>query len=188
MISATALKNGTTFTKDGKLFIVVKYSHSKIGRGGANVKLSIRNLQTGGLTEMTLNSNSKVDEIATSKQKLQYLYADSDTASFMNPRSFDQVEIPTKVVGDQIQFIKEGENVNVVFWEGKPLSVEIPDKVVLEVSDTSPGVKGNSATNIFKSATLSNGLDIKVPLFIKNGDHVRVDTKTSGYVERVSIN
>lgn len=186
MISATDLKNGTKFLYEGKPYVVVKYTHSKIGRGGANVKVSVRNLESGNLSEKTFNSSNKFDEVTTIKKKMQYIYSDSGSGYFMDNNSFEQVEVPVSVLGDKIRFIKEGEEVSVLFWDGRALSVEIPPKVVLEVVETDPGVKGNSATNIYKPAKLSNGLELKVPLFIKVGDKVKVDTRTSEYVERVS--
>lgn len=169
---------------NGKPYVVVKYSHSKIGRGGANVKLSIRNLETGILEEKTMNSNTKVEEITTVKKSLQFLYSDSDTAAFMNPRDYSQIQIPVSVIGEQLKFVSEGENVTVLFWNDKTLNVEIPPKVSLKVVDTAPGVKGNSATNIYKPAKLENDMELKVPLFIKNGDKIVVDTRTSEYIER----
>jgi elongation factor P len=186
MISAKELKNGTTFLLGGKPYQVIKYTHTKIGRGGANVKVSVRNLQNGNLSEKTFVSSGKFDEITTKKSKMQFLYADADYATFMDERTYEQVEVPVVVLGDQLKFINDGDNVNVLFWDENALSVEIPPKVILEVTDTNPGVKGNSATNIYKPATLSNGLEVKVPLFIKKGDKVRVDTRTSEYVERVN--
>lgn len=186
MIEATELKNGTTFLLSGKPCKVVKYTHQKIGRGGANVKVSIRNLTTGALEEKTFNSSEKFEEISTIKNKLQYLYKDEKEAYFINSKTFEQISIPLSIVGDDIYFCKEGEEINVLFWGDKPLSVEIGPKVNLKVVDTMPGVKGNSATNIYKPAVLENGLKIKVPLFINNGDKIRVDTRSITYVERVN--
>lgn len=184
MITATDLKNGITFLLDDKPYKVVKYSHTKIGRGGATVRVSARNLETGELTEKTFNGGAKVDEVATSKSRMQYLYNDGERATFMDPSSYEQTEISVDILGDTIYFMKEGSEVDVLFWEGKALSVDIPPKVVLEVVQTDPGVKGNSATNVYKPAKLENGLEVKVPLFIKTGDKVRVDTRTSEYIER----
>jgi len=186
MISATDLKNGTTFLIDNRPYQVVKYSHSKIGRGGANVKVSVRNLETGKLSEKTFNSSNKFDDVTTIKKKMQYLFTDADTATFMDEATYEQIEVPYAVFGEKIKYINEGDNVNVLFLDDRVLSLEIPAKVVLEVAETNPGVKGNSATNIYKPAKLSNGLELKVPLFIKKGDKVRVDTRTSEYAERVS--
>ncbi len=171
---------------DDKPYRVVKYTHQKIGRGGATVKLKVRSLENGTLSDKTLNSSAKVDDITTNKKSLQYLYDDGDNSVFMDPETYDQIEIPNKLVSDQLVYIKEGESVNVLFWEDKPLSIDIAPKVTLIVKETPPGVKGNSATNIYKPATMDNGLQIKVPLFIKVGDKIRVDTRTGEYVERVN--
>lgn len=185
MIEATNLKAGKTFLMDGKPYRVVKYTHTKIARGGGSVKLSVRNLQNGKLEGKNINSNAKVDEITTVKKPLQFLYKDANNAFFMDGESYEQVEIPLSIIKNELPFINEGESVNVLFWDEKPLSVDIPPKVALSVKDTVPGVKGDSATNIFKPATLENGLKIKVPLFIKIGDKIRVDTRSGDYVERV---
>lgn len=184
MISSTDLKNGTTFLSDGKPYKVIKYSHIKIARGGATVKVTAKNLQTGSVEVKTYSSNVKVEDISTIKKRLQFLYVDEDNVVFMDPSSYEQVEIAVTIVKNELLFIKEGEKVDVLFWEDKALSVDIPPKVELEVIETDPGVKGNSASNVYKQAKLENGLSIKVPLFIENGDKIRVDTRTSDYVER----
>ena len=185
MISATELKNGTTFLHYGKPYQVIKYTLIKMGRGGAVVKVNARNLESGSITEMTYSSNNTVEEADVSKRKLQYLYKDALNAIFMDPGSFEQTEISLKVLGDDINYCKEGESVDVLFWSEKPLSVALPVKVNLRVVETDPGVKGNSASNVYKSAILANGLTVKVPLFIKVNDEVRVDTRTGEYIERV---
>ena len=185
MISATDLKNGTTFEMNGKPFKVIRYSHTKIGRGGATVRLSLRNLRTGQAEEKTLNSTVKVDEIVTTKKPMQYLFADDSVVTFMNSSTYEQVEVDRSLVTEELPYVKEGETVNLLFWGENVLSIDIPPKVTLEVVETNPGVKGNSATNIYKPAKLENGLDAKVPLFIKVGDKVRIDTRTGEYVERV---
>lgn len=184
MITATDLKNGTTFLEKGKPFKVIKYTHVKLGRGGATVRVTARNLETGELSELTFNAGNKVEEITTSKTKMQYLYKDAKNAYFMNPATYEQVEIDLDILGDSVLFIKEGSDVDVLFWDGRALSVDIAPKVVLEVVETDPGVRGNSAINIYKPAKLENGLTLKVPLFIKVGDKIRVDTRSAEYIER----
>lgn len=186
MVLATDLKNGSTFLFEGKPCVVLKYFHQKLGRGGATVRLAYRNLATGTVVEKSFQSTAKFEETTTEKRKLQYLYSDSSNAVFMDPSSYEQVEVPLKILGEDLNYIKEGEEINVLFWEDRALSVDIPPKVVLEVIETTPGVKGNSATNIYKPAKLENGLSIKVPLFVKVGEKVRVDTRTGEYVERVT--
>ncbi len=185
MIEATDLRAGTCFLMDGRPYRVVKYTHSKIARGGGTVKLSVKNLENGKIEDKSLNSNARVDDIQTSKKPLQFLYKDAINASFMDAKTFEQIEIPLKILGEQIKFIKQGSDADVLFWDDRPLSVDIAPKVVLEVTDTAPGVKGDSATNVFKSAKLENNLELKVPLFIKTGDEVSVDTRTGEYVGRV---
>lgn len=183
-IVATSLKNGTTFEIDGKPYKVVKYFHQKIGRGGATVRVTVRNLKTDSLEEKTFNSTAKFEEIQTSKKPLQYLYNDGKTAYFMDEKTYEQVEIPFSVIESEINYIKEGQSANVLFLDNSALSIEIPPKVTLEVIDTPPGVKGNSATNIYKTAKLENNTSVKVPLFVKKGEKIVVDTRSGEYVER----
>ncbi len=184
MIAATDLKNGVTFLRNDKPYKVIKYSLMKVGRGGATVRLDVRNLETGANEHISYSSNIKVDEVSTQKRRLQYLYNDGVTASFMDPQSFDQVEIPVSVIEAELPYIKEGDSADILFWEDKPLSIDIAPKVVLTVTKTDPGVKGNSVSNIYKPATLENGLQIKVPLFINEGEKIRVDTRSGSYIER----
>jgi len=186
MILATELKSGVTFLLENSPHKVTKYMHQKIARGGGTVKVSLTNLETGGSSEKTFQSTAKFEEISTIKKPLQFLYADAEVATFMDPGTYEQTEIPAEVLGNDLDYIKEGETVNVLFFDEKALSVEIPPKVVLEVKKTVPGVKGNSATNIYKPAELENGLSVRVPLFIKVGDKIRVDTRNGSYVERVT--
>lgn len=184
MINSTDLKNGTTFLSFDKPYKVIKYSLIKVGRGGATVRVTARNLLTGTIEEKTYSSNVKVEDIQTIKRQLQFLYIDSGNTIFMNPESYEQVEIPLSVIKDELPFIKEGETVDILFWEDRALSVDIAPKVTLKVVDTDPGVKGNTASNVYKPAKLENGITVKVPLFINKGDSIRVDTRTSEYEER----
>lgn len=186
MISGTDLKTGVTFLFKEQPHQVIKYTHTKMGRGGATIKVNIRNLATGSLAEESFTPNSKLEEVNTIKRRLQYLYSDGEVATFMHPETYAQYEVPMEVLGDSILFVKEGSDVDVLFWDEKALSVDVPSKVTLEVTETEMGVKGNSATNVFKPAKLENGLEVKVPLFIKKGDKIKVDTRESTYVERVN--
>lgn len=186
MITATSLKNGTTFEYENTPYKVLKYFHQKIARGGGTIKLTLRNLKTGEKLEKVFNSSVKVKEIATVKKPMHFLYKDADTATFMDPSTYEQIEIPVSSISDEIKYLKEGQEADIIFWNQKPLAIDIPPKVTLKVAQTDPGVKGNSATNIYKPATLENSMDIKVPLFIKTGDKIRVDTRTNEYVERVN--
>lgn len=184
MVNATDLKGGVTFLHNGQPWRVIKYSLIKMGRGGATVKVNARNLETGAVNELGFSSNVKVEDVQTNKRALQYLYNDGTTVTFMDPVSYEQVEIPVSVLENELKYIKEGEKIDVLFWGEKALSVDIAPKVTLVVTETDPGVKGNSVSNIYKAATLENGLQTKVPLFVKTGDKIRVDTRTGDYVER----
>ena len=193
MIPVTDLRKGATFEINGVPYIVLEYNHIKMGRGGATIRITTRNLESGAVEEKTFNNGGTVSGISTRKRKLQYLYS-ADSAAFMDPQSFEQIEIPLKVLGTDIQYLKEGSTADVLFWsfgdaqdkDDRPLGVDLPPNVTLTVKECDPGVKGNSASNFYKPATLENGLNVKVPLFIKAGDKIRVDTRTTMYVERVS--
>lgn len=186
MINSTDLRNGTTFIVDGAPYVVLEYKFIKMGRGGATVRVTARNLKTGSTEEKTYSSNVTVEDAATSKRSLQYLYQDGEEVVFMDPRTFEQASIARRVLKDQIPYLREGDLVNVLYWGEEPLSVELPLKIELKVTETDPGIKGNSASNMLKNATLENGLVVRVPLFINNGDKVRVDTRSGTYVERVA--
>lgn len=183
MISVTDLRAGTTFEEDGQLLQVLSYEHIKMGRGSANIKVKVKNLKSGGIVEKSYINGAKVQDVQVLKKDMQYLYKDDDFAYFMDPGTFEQVSIPLSVIPDH-QYLKEGETFSVSFLENSPLSVLFPPKMVFVVSETSPGVKGNSATNVFKDAILDNGMKTKVPLFINIGEKIRVDTRTGAYSEK----
>src|SRR5258708_1728315 len=186
MINSIDLKNGVTFLRNDKPYKVIEYALIKMGRGGATVKLKVRNMETGSVEPVSMSSNVKVDEVVTSKRRLQYLFKDNTIATFMDPTSFDQVEIPVGIIESELLYVKEGSNVDILFWGEKPLSIDIPPKVVLKVIETDPGVKGNSVSNLYKPAKLENGLNVRVPLFINVGEEIRVDTRNGEYIERAS--
>lgn len=190
-IKATDLKNGASFLYEGKPFKVIKYTLIKMGRGGATVRVRCVNLENGSNVEHAFSSNLSFDEVSLNKKELQYLYKDEKTAYFMDPSTYEQIEVPTAILGDDIYYLKEGENANVLFWlgstsggEDKAISVDLPPKITLKVIEADPGVKGNSASNFLKSAKMENGLTVKVPLFINSGEKIRVDTRSGEYIER----
>ena len=164
---------------------VVKYSHTKMGRGSANIKLKIKNLNTGATIEKTFTSGQKVDELSLSKKKGQFLYNDVDNIVFMDPVSFEQFTLPRRLVGRKEKFLKEGETYDLLVAQDQVLSIEIPKLATLSVAETGPGVKGDTVSATTKDATLENGLRVKVPLFINQDDRIKVDTRTGEYVERV---
>lgn len=184
MISVTELKAGTIFEEQGNLLQVISYEHIKMGRGSANIKVKVKNLRTGTTIEKSFINGAKVNNVAVFKKDLQYLYKDSENAYFMNPVTFEQITISLKTMGSDNYYLKEGENFNISFLGDEALSLNLPPKMEFKVEETAPGVKGNSATNVFKDAILENGLKTKVPLFIKNGDVIRIDTRTGAYSER----
>lgn len=183
MISVTDLHAGTTFEEDGQLLQVVSYEHIKMGRGSANIKVKVKNLKSGGIVEKSYINGAKVQDVQVIKKDMQFLYKDDDFAYFMEPTSYEQISVPLSVVSDH-QYLKEGDTFTVSFLENTPLSVLFPPKMVFTVQETSPGVKGNSATNVFKDAILDNGIKTKVPLFITTGEKIRIDTRTGAYSEK----
>lgn len=185
MISVTQLRAGTVFEENGEPYLVLKYEHTKMGRGTANIKLKVKGLKSKVITEKTFISGARVQEASTTKKKLQYLYRDGENFCFMDPKSFEQFVISREVISDQEKFLHEGTLVDILFWAETPIGIELPPKMEFMVAETGPGVKGNSATNIFKSATLENRMIVKVPLFINQGEKILVDTRTGEYVERV---
>lgn len=185
MISVTELRAGTTYIEDGQYLTVLSYEHIKMGRGSANIKVKVRNLKTGSTTEKGYTNGAKVSDLPVLKKEMQYLYKDDTEVYFMNSETFEQVSIPLNLVPDHM-YLKEGESFPVSFIEGKPLSVLLPPKMVFKVIETAPGAKGNSATNVFKEATLENGVKTRVPLFIDVGETIRVDTRTGAYTEKAT--
>lgn len=184
MLDSTDLKSGIAFLHEGKPYQVLKYELIKLGRGGATVKVTVRDILSGSVTDKAFSSDLRFDEVNTYRRKLQFLYKDSSNAVFMDAKTYEQVEVPLSLIGDQILFVKEQDSVDILFWDEKPISIELSPKVEMKVVETDPGVKGNSATNIYKPALLENGVKLKVPLFINAGDKIRVDTRTKEYIER----
>lgn len=186
MIDVNKLKEGVTYLDGGEAFKVVKYSFSKMGRGKANIKVKVKNLLTGALVMKSYLSGNSMDPIQIEKKHLQYLYADGESLHLMDPVSFEQIEIPKKVVGDDLNYLVEGEKVWVQFWDDRVLGVELPPSVVLRVVETGPGEKGNSTTSILKPATLESGVVVQVPAFIKEGEKLKINTQSGEYVSRAS--
>ena len=185
MLSVTDLRAGTTYEEDGQSLLVLSYEHIKMGRGSANIKVKVRNIKTGTIVEKSYINGAKVSPIQVSKKDMQFLYKDDDNVYFMDPQTYEQVSINLKQVPEHI-YLKDGDTFNVSFLEGEPLSVALPPKMVFTVIETAPGVKGNSATNVFKDATLENGLKTKVPLFIEDGEKIKIDTRTGAYAEKAN--
>lgn len=183
-VNATDLRAGIAFLYEGKPFKVKKYSLIKMGRGGATVRVACINLENGANIEHAFSSNLSFEKIELVKKRLQYLFKDKVIATFMDPFSYEQVEVPLSILGDDIFYIKEGETADILFWEDRAMSVDLPPKITLTVVEADPGIKGNSASNFLKTAKLENGLTTKVPLFIETGEKIIIDTRSGEYVER----
>lgn len=187
MINVTDLRNGTVFAEDDALFEVLNYEHIKVGRGSANIKVKVRNLKTGATIDKSYISGARVDEADLDKKKVQFLYADGREFTFMDGVSFEQFSLTKNQIDADTRLLKEGESYDLVTSDGVPLSLNLPRSMEFKIAEADPGVKGDSVSNIMKDATLENGMRVRVPLFIKPGDTVKVDTKTCDYVERVKI-
>lgn len=183
MISVTDLRAGTTYREEGVLYQVLSYEHIKMGRGSASIKVKVKNLSNGATLEKGYINGAKVQDVLISKREMQFLYKDDDSAYFMHPETYEQVQIPLIKI-DGHEYLKEGESFTVSFLDNDPLFVQLPPKMVFNVVETGPAIKGNSATNVFKDATLENGILTKVPLFINIGESIRVDTRTGAYSEK----
>lgn len=184
-LNVTELRGGAVFKADGALWQVITYEHIKMGRGSGTVKLKVRNMKTGATTEKGFITGARVEEANVERRKSQYLYNDGETYNFMDQESFEQFAIPANIVGDQAKYLVDGLEVNVIIAEEEPISIELPNSLIYEITETGPGEKGNTVSNVYKEATLNNGLVVKVPMFMNNGDRVKVDTRTGEYVERV---
>ena|SRR3989344_2409325 len=184
MINVTDLRAGTVFEDQGKYFLVLSYEHSKIARGSGNVKLKVRNLETGATIDKTFNTGARVQEAALSRKTAQYLYNDPAGFHFMDPGTFEQFLVGRKLVADVAKYLKEGADLNLLSVDEKPIVVEIPKIMEYKITQTGGSARGNTVGAAQKDAVLENNLTIKVPLFIKSGEVIRVDTRTGQYVER----
>jgi len=184
MIGVTELRAGTVFEDQGNIFVVLSYEHIKMGRGSATIRVKVKNIKTGNSLEKSFINGTKVNPIQVLKKDMQFLYKDTDSAYFMNLKTYEQITIPLKTIDPEYLYLKEGQEFNVSFIDDEPLSLNLPPKIDLEVAETGPSMKGNSATNIFKDAILENGIRTKVPLFINIGDKVKIDTRTGAYTEK----
>jgi elongation factor P len=184
-VSTNDLKNGMTLELDGTLFQVVEFQHVKPGKGGAFVRTKLRNLKTGGVVERTFNAGVKIGLAIVERKEMQYLYRDGEHYTFMDMESYEQLPVDAAVVGDAANYMAEGSSAQVAVHQGVPIAVELPASVPLTVTQTQPGVKGDTRTNALKPATLETGYVVQVPLFVEEGERVKVDTRSGAYMERV---
>ena len=185
MISTNDFKTGQTILYEGNIYSVIEFLHVKPGKGGAFVRTKLRNLRTGSITDVTFNAGTKVDRAQIDKIMMQYLYADGDKHVFMNTETYEQIEIPKYQIEHELNYIYEGLSVEVMFYDGTEiLGVTLPDKLVLEIVETMPAVKGDTKGNALKDAILQTGLMVKVPMFIEQGERIVVNTNDGSYVSR----
>lgn len=185
MIPVTDLRAGATFLDKGDPFQVLKYTHTKMGRGNAVIRVRARNLRTSATLERSFNSGAKVEEAVVSKKSVQFLYQDGKELHFKDLENEQKLSLPMSLTPDAGNFLSKNAAVKISVFEDEPLAVELPATVELQVKKTEPGIKGNSATNIYKPATLESGHKLQVPLFINEGDTIKVNTETGKYVSRV---
>lgn len=183
MLSASELKTGVVFKDNNTPYKVEKYEHSKTARSGATIRLRVRSLLDNSVAEKVYSSVDMVSEADVYRKTVQYLYKDSFYV-FMDPETYEQIEVSEDVVGDNRFYLKENEKAIILYFEDNPVSIEVPISMVFEVTYTEPGFKGNTVTNTLKDATLSNGMTVKVPTFIKIGDNIKIDTRSGEYMSR----
>ena len=184
MISASEFRNGVTFDMDGKVMQVIEFQHVKPGKGAAFVRVKMKNVISGAVTETSFNPTAKFPTAYVERKKMEYSYNDGELYYFMDPETYELEPIDKNSLGDAFRFVKENMECVISSYKGKVFQVEPPTFVELEVAETDPGFAGNTATNATKPATLETGAEIKVPLFINPGDRIRVDTRVGEYLER----
>ena len=184
MITAGDFRNGKTFEMDGKVMQVIEFQHVKPGKGAAFVRTKMKNVVTGAVTETSFNPTAKFEEAFVDRKDMEYSYNDGDLYYFMDPESYELVPINKDVLGDNFKFVKDNMTCKIMSYKGSVFGVEPPNFVELEVTESDPGVKGDTATNVTKPATLETGAEIKVPLFIDVGDKITIDTRTGEYLSR----
>lgn len=184
MYGITDLKNNTKIELDGEPYVIIDNQHSKMGRGGAVMRTKLRNLRTGATLSKTFQGNDKVKPANLQRHTGQYLYGDKSSCTFMDTSSYEQLTLPADVLGDQVKYLKEGLEVEVLAFHDNPIAIELPIKVAYTVVDTDPGLKGDTVSGGSKPAVLESGVKVNVPLFIRVGDTIRVDTRTGSYLER----
>ncbi len=185
MISAGDFRNGITIEIDGNVFQILEFQHVKPGKGAAFVRTKLKNIINGGVVERTFRPTEKFPQARIDRKDMQYLYADGDLYYFMDTETYDQIALNTETVGNALKFVKENEMCKICSYNGSVFSVEPPLFVELEISDTEPGFKGDTATGASKPAVVETGATVYVPLFVNQGDKIKIDTRTGEYLSRV---
>lgn len=185
MIDTGDVRKGSTLDIDGKLVKVIDFSHNKQGRGSAQLRMTLKDLRTGANTQMTVMAGTKFQSVRLERQHVQFLYQEGDHYNFMDTESFDQIVLDRTTVEEAAPYLRENDVVDLLTYNGEPIDMELPTSVVLTIAQTDPGFKGDTATGGNKPATLETGLVVNVPLFLSEGDQIKVDTRTGEYIERV---
>ncbi len=185
MVTAGDFRNGMTFEEDGNVMQIIEFQHVKPGKGAAFVRTKVRNVITGSVVEKTYNPSAKFPTAYVERKDMEYTYSDGDLYYFMDPETYEQIPVNKSDLGDAFKFVKENMTCKVLSYKGNVFGVEPPNFVELQITQTDPGFAGNTATNATKPATLETGAEIRVPLFIDNGEIIRIDTRTGEYMERV---
>ena len=184
MVSAGDFRNGITFEEDGNVFQIVEFQHVKPGKGAAFVRVKMKNVVTGAVTETSFNPTAKFEEAFVERREMQYLYNEGDLYYFMDNDTFDQIPLHHDQVEEALKYLRENDEATIKFYKGAPFLVEAPQFVDLVITDTEPGFAGNTAQGALKPATVETGLVIQVPLFIESGEKVQIDTRTGEYLGR----
>ena len=185
MVVAGDFRNGVTFDMDGAVFQIIEFQHVKPGKGAAFVRTKIRNVITGAVVERTFNPSDKFPEAYIERKEMQYMYNDGELYYFMDMESYEQMPIDKSKLPDNFEFAKENDMLKIASYKGEVFGVELPNFVVLKVTHSEPAVRGDTVNNTMKPATMETGVTIKVPMFIEEGDVLRIDTRTGEYLERV---
>ncbi len=184
MISAGDFRNGVTFEEDGNVYQIIEFQHVKPGKGAAFVRTKVRNVITGGVIERTYSPTDKFEQAFIDRRDMQYSYNDGDIYYFMDSETYEMTPVAAKDLPDTFRFVKENMDVKILSYKGSVFGIEAPNFVELEVTHTEPGLKGNTATNTLKPATVETGAEVRVPLFINEGDVIQIDTRTGEYMGR----
>jgi elongation factor P len=184
MITTADVKNGQNMMVDGEPYTVIWFQHHKPGKGGAMLRTKMRHLRSGAIIERTFKSGEKFEEVNVERRKKQFLYSDNEGFHFMDVKTYDQIQLPKSNIGDSAFYLKENVEVDAIYLDDEFLTIELPINVELKVVHTVPGIKGDTVSSTMKPATVETGAEIAVPLFIKEGDVIKIDTRTGEYVER----
>ena len=185
MVSAGDFRNGITIEYENSIYQIIEFQHVKPGKGAAFVRTKLKNIISGGVVEKTFRPTEKCPQARIDRKDMQYLYSEGDMYNFMDMETYDQIALPEETVGDAMKFVKENDMVKMVSYKGNIFSVEPPMFVELEITETEPGVKGDTATNVTKPATVETGAQVNVPIFVNQGDKIQIDTRTGEYLKRI---